>query len=372
MTHASSPPAPALDIHDGTPLISYADGVPHDVTLEGQTLMVRSRATGALSQWKLEERASSGTPASPALALAQVEGTGPSSETHLLAALEAVFAHRPANRTIAVADPDRFNELLQSGVLLPNVDGHARACRDMLWQQARLWLPAVHTPLALQYALTGGRRHPVRPPKPHGMLYQRFIPWLGKTFSFRAIDIERDLPMFNRWMNDPDVARIWEEEGDLDRHRAYLGAIDRDAHMYSMIASFDGEPFAYFEMYWTKESRISPFYDAGDHDRGWHVLVGEPAFRGKAHATAWLTSISHYIFLCDPRTQRAMGEPRIDHVQQIRNLDKSGYAKVKEFDLPHKRALLVMMLRERYFCDALWLPRDDSAVISGRPQSTLP
>jgi hypothetical protein len=56
-----------------------------------------------------------------------------------------------------------------------------------------------------------------------------------------------------------------------------------------------------------------------------------------------------------------VGEPRIDHVQQIRNLDKSGYAKVKEFDLPHKRALLVVMLRERYFTDALWLPRSDGA-----------
>lgn len=175
--------------------------------------------------------------------------------------------------------------------------------------------------------------------------------------------------MFNRWMNDPDVAKIWEEEGDLAKHRAYLDAIDRDPHMYSMIASFDGEPFAYFEMYWAKESRIAPFYDADDYDRGWHVLVGEPAFRGRAFATAWLTSISHYIFLCDPRTRRAMGEPRIDHVQQIRNLDKSGYAKVKEFDLPHKRAMLVAMLRERYFCDALWLPRDENAPISGRPLS---
>jgi len=373
MTLATSQPAPAAaDSGPKQPAISYADGFAHEVTLEGRTLMVRTGATGVLSQWRLEGPQASG---GPGLALAQVEGdaSGPGAATHLLAALEAAFAHRPASRAIAVADASRFAELAQSGVLLPAPGGTgALAWRDMLWQQARLWLPAVHTPIALQYALTHGKRHPVRPPKPRGTLYQRFIPWLGKTFSFRSIDFERDLPMFNRWMNDPEVAKIWEEEGDLDKHRAYLGAIDRDPHMYSMIASFDGEPFAYFEMYWAKESRIAPFYDAADHDRGWHVLVGEPAFRGKAYATAWLTSISHYIFLCDPRTQRAMGEPRIDHLQQIRNLDKSGYAKVKEFDLPHKRAMLVMMLRERYFCDALWLPRDDDAVISGRPLSATP
>ncbi|WP_233102095.1 GNAT family N-acetyltransferase [Variovorax sp. IB41] len=370
MTLVTPQPAPAADTGPKTPLISYADGQAHDVTLEGASLMVRTRATGALSQWRITTVAAAA--AAPGLALAQVEGetTGPGAATHLLAALEAAFAHHPANRSIVVADAERFGALAQSGVLLPIAGGtEARAWRDMLWQHARMWLPAVHTPIALQYALTHGKRHPVRPPKPRGVLYQRFIPWLGKTFSFRSIDFERDLPLFNRWMNDPDVAKIWEEEGDLDKHRAYLDAIDRDPHMYSMIASFDGEPFAYFEMYWAKESRIAPFYDVDDHDRGWHVLVGEPAFRGKAYATAWLTSISHYIFLCDPRTQRAMGEPRIDHVQQIRNLDKSGYAKVKEFDLPHKRAMLVMMLRERYFCDALWLPRDDAVAISGRPLS---
>lgn len=364
MTLATTQPvAAAVDAAPKNPQISYADGTTHEVALEGRSLMVRTRDGGALSQWQLERAADGG------LMLAQVEGerSGPVATAHVLAALEAAYAHHPSIRSLVLAEADRFGELADSGALVPLGEGRARAWRDMLWQHARLWLPSVPTPIALQYALSGGKRHPVRPPKPQGVLYRRFIPWLGKTFSFRAIDIERDLPMFNRWMNDPDVAKIWEEEGDLAKHRAYLEGIARDPHMYSMIASFDGEPFAYFEMYWCKESRIAPFYDVGDHDRGWHVLVGEPAFRGRAYATAWLTAISHYIFLCDPRTQRAMGEPRIDHVQQIRNLDKSGYAKVKEFDLPHKRAMLVMMLRERYFCDALWLPRDDSAPISGRP-----
>jgi len=32
------------------------------------------------------------------------------------------------------------------------------------------------------------------------------------------------------------------------------------------------------------------------------------------------------------------GEPKASHVQQIRNLDRAGFAKVKHFDLPHKRA----------------------------------
>lgn len=331
-------------------LTAYVDGAPHDVAYDGRGLMVRNRTSGSQSQWRLD-----GT--GDGLVLAQVEAEASSATPHVLAALEAAFAHHPGSKALTLAGAGRFDELAHAGVLLPAEDGSARVFSELLWQQPRLWLPDVHAPMAQQFVLTHGKYHPRRPPKPRGTLYQRFIPWLGKTFSFRSIDFERDLPLFNRWMNDPDVAKIWEEEGDLDKHRAYLTAIDRDPHMYSMIASFDGEPFAYFEMYWAKESRIAPFYDVQDYDRGWHVLVGDPAFRGKAYATAWLTSISHYIFLCDARTQRAVGEPRIDHVQQIRNLDKSGYAKLKEFNLPHKRAQLVVMLREHYFCDALWLPR---------------
>jgi RimJ/RimL family protein N-acetyltransferase len=196
------------------------------------------------------------------------------------------------------------------------------------------------------------------PPKPTGVVYRRRIPWLDKTFSFRTVDFAQDLPRFNRWMNDPAVVQFWQEAGDVDKHRAYLQTIADDPHMLSLIACFDDVPFGYFEVYWAKENRIAPFYDVDDHDRGWHVLIGEASFRGKPFATAWLTSISHYLFLDDPRTQRIVGEPRADHAQQIRNLERSGYIKIKEFDFPHKRAQLMWILRERYFSERLWLPQD--------------
>lgn len=366
-SHTPSTAGPAPGTASTDRFVAYPDGCAHEVVrTAGGQLLVHPADGGSPSLWQLD------VPPQQPMALTQLEGerAGPEAERHTLAAMQAAFEQQPGRRSLVLHGTESLAELRHCGVLLPDADGPEgalRAWRDTLWQQPRLWLPEVHAPMALRHALTDGKRHPVRPPKPLGLLYQRYVPWVGKTFSFRSFDRERDLPMFHRWMNDPDVAHVWEEAGDLEQHRAYIDAIGRDPHMHSMVASFDGEPFAYFEIYWAKESRIAPFYDVHDYDRGWHVLVGEPAFRGRAFATAWLTSISHYIFLCDARTGRAMGEPRIDHLQQIRNLDKSGYAKVKEFDLPHKRALLVSMLRERYFTDALWLPHDDAAPVSGRP-----
>ncbi len=363
------PPTPHLTVvtaasTQASPFVCRPDGQTFEAIFDGDALVLTSpEHKGRQHRWTVQ------TPATGPV-LTRVDAAA-ATTPELLAALEATLARLPAQTSLAVRVPGLdTTDLTRSGILKAHAgDGTLHASADLLWQQPRLWMPAAPAaPFPLRYTLTQGKRHPLRQPKPTGTVYQRFIPWLGKTFSYRALDMDQDLPRFNRWMNDPDVARVWEEQGDLDQHRRYLQAIADDPHMTSLIGCFDGEPFAYFEVYWARENRIAPFYDVADHDRGWHVLVGEPAFRGKAFATAWLTSISHYLFLDDPRTQRVVGEPRADHAQQIRNLDRSGFSKIKTFDFPHKRALLVSMLRERYFSEGLWLPAQDAPSAAAQAQ----
>ena len=339
----------AIDWQETTPLHAYPFGKAFTAQREGKQLLL-ARAGAATPQiWGLQTTATG----------LQLSALATADEAEWLAALECSFTSAPLQVQCQIQAAQVPATLLQAGVLRAQGEGQWLVEREVLFQYAPLWLTHCGQPAPLRYHYDKAR-HPLRPPKPQGLLYQRFIPWLGQTFSYRALDIEADLAMFNRWMNDPDVALIWQETGSLEQHRHYLQSLTADPHIYPMIASLDGVPFGYFEVYWAKENRIGPFCEAEDYDRGWHVLIGEPAFRGKAYATAWLTSISHYIMLDDPRTRRAVGEPRRDHVQQIRNLDRSGYAKVKEFDFPHKRALLVSLLRERYFTDALWWPRRDA------------
>ncbi|SFM49260.1 Protein N-acetyltransferase, RimJ/RimL family [Nitrosomonas nitrosa] len=277
-----------------------------------------------------------------------------------LAALEAAFTHFPHQTKIFVSVPKQLiAESYDSGVLVKTSDGSFIVHAELFWQQARVW----HTGTRLQayplyLVISHGRRHPLRPPKPAGTVYRRFIAWLGRTLSFRTVDIDSDLVRFNRWMNDPVVAAFWQETGDLAQHRAYLEGIQADPHVISLISCLDDEPFGYFEIYWAKENRIAPYYDVDDFDRGWHVLIGESHFRGKPFVTAWLPSISHYLFLDDDRTQRIVIEPRSDNSKMLRNLAQCGYAHLKEFDFPHKRAMLGMLLRERFFAERLWVPRN--------------
>lgn len=64
---------------------------------------------------------------------------------------------------------------------------------------------------------------------------------------------------------------------------------------------------------------------------------------------ALFRSVTHYLFLDDPRTQRIVGEPRASNHKMLSYCAHAAYDKVKEFDFPHKRAMLVCCERERFF-----------------------
>lgn len=290
--------------------------------------------------------------------------------TALSAAAEAVFGWHPRLDRIALDFAPSCpspNELVTRALaacgLAVELNGQLTILSELAMQRPDNWLSGPRPPAwPKHYALSEGKRHPRRPPKPEGVIYSRFIPWLAETVSFRVASLDRDLPTLHCWLNDPRVDVFWNEAGEMEKHRHYLTKILADPHMLPLIGCFGDVPFGYFEVYWAKENRIAPFYDVDDYDRGWHVIVGEDAFRGRRYITAWLPSLMHYMFLDDCRTQRIVGEPAAAHVQQLRNLDLAGFARVKNFDFPHKRATLVMLLRERFFADRLWQPASDEAV----------
>lgn len=86
-----------------------------------------------------------------------------------------------------------------------------------------------------------------------------------------------------------------------------------------------------------------------------------------AVAQAWLRSIHHYIFLADPRTEHAIGEPKADnksivqlsldatmHIETVRDIDTAagmmrGLSLLQLFDFPYKRSVLTFLPRERFF-----------------------
>jgi RimJ/RimL family protein N-acetyltransferase len=262
-----------------------------------------------------------------------------------------LFARDPACQRLTWLLDDVSDEALLSGLLITtDVPGEYRCERVLFWQLTQPWLtqPRAHS-FPRQMIISAGKRHPLRAVKPQGEVYRRFDARLGAWISLRTVDIDHDLERFNRWQNSARVASFWQEEGSLEQHREYLTKLESDPHTLTLIGCFDDQPFAYFEAYWAKEDRIAPFYDAADYDRGIHMLVGEETHRGPHKVASWLSALTHYLFLDDPRTQRVVAEPRADNAKMIEYLQGQRFYCEKEFDFPHKRAALMVLGRERFF-----------------------
>ncbi|SEE82975.1 GNAT family N-acetyltransferase [Pseudomonas migulae] len=269
----------------------------------------------------------------------------------LWAACYWLFARDPACQHLAWHLDEAPVEALLSGLLIASeTAGQYRCERALFWQLPQPWVGASMTgSYPQQMVISGGKRHPLRPVKPRGEVYRRFDARLGAWISLRTVDIGLDLERFNRWQNSARVASFWQEEGSLEQHREYLGKLEADPHTVTLIGCFDDQPFAYFEAYWAKEDRIAPFYEASDYDRGIHMLVGEENHRGPHKVASWLSALTHYLFLDDPRTQRVVAEPRADNAKMIAYMQGQRFHCEKEFDFPHKRAALMVLGRERFF-----------------------
>jgi acetyl CoA:N6-hydroxylysine acetyl transferase len=349
------------------PLFSRPEGYTYQITYNTITQLLHLEGDQERFKWSLVDDSNS-------LTLRWLQRSTPPVSA-LLAAIEGAFAFYPSAAALRLQLPTVLHTILcANGVAIKDPHGELWAYAEIFWQLPSLWLTS---PLIRPYPqqlilenekLAGGKRHPRRPPRSSGTMYQRHITWLNATLSFRLLDLELDLERFNRWMNDPVVAHFWEEQGDLKQHRERLENTLQNSSIVPLIGCIDGEPFGYFETYWAQEDRIGTYYDAGYFDRGWHVLIGEIAFRGRPYVAAWLPSISHYLFLDDCRTQRLVIEPRVDNAKMLRNLAQFGYAHVKAFDFPHKRAMLGMQLREHFFNERSWIPLPPHPGSAPRPE----
>lgn len=220
-------------------------------------------------------------------------------------------------------------------------------------------LPTYYPPPPPQYTFTNGTRHPIRPkPGRQGeTVYTRYIPSVQQFLSFRlasmspvpivhksptpptgalaalassghislsdsaiptvhslSLDGSNDTEYLHRWMNEPRVSNFWGEAGPIAHQEAMLKNALRSKSSLPLIGCWDGKPFGYFEIYWVKEDALGRLLDdVGNYDRGVHCLVGEQEFRGPHRVKIWLSSLVHYCWMQDNRTEVVVMEPRVDN-----------------------------------------------------------
>ncbi|WP_090334474.1 GNAT family N-acetyltransferase [Nitrosomonas sp. Nm51] len=261
----------------------------------------------------------------------------------------------PVLRNIFLKQEKRLKDHFRPGVSNVDIqlqDQVINIRRSEFFQFPCFWVKSPERALyPVSWMKTNDVSHPVRyNPGKNALLYERYIYEIDKTVTFRVIDPGKDLAVFSSWHNNKRVSVYWELEGSVDKHREYIEKNLADPHLIPVIMEINGEPAGYFEFYWTKEDRLGPYYDSHDYDRGFHFLIGNRKFLGIKNTDAALKCVVHYLFLDDPRTIKIMAEPRWDNQKVLQYVDSFPvWRRIKEFDFPHKRAVLLECTRERLF-----------------------
>ena len=214
--------------------------------------------------------------------------------------------------------------------------------RAAFYQIREHWLdPSLWPVMPETTVQTDDLLHPRRPSVGDQILYRRFAPSAGRTITLRQATVALDGERFHRWQNDPRAARFWEYPWSRERLDAMLEERRADPHSLPLILEADGEAVGYFETYYVPEDRLGPYCDAGPFDQGMHVLIGERQFLGEGLTNLWLNTVSHFLFLVEPRTRCLWGEPRSDNRAMLRYLQTTTWENHGEFDFPHKRSALL-------------------------------
>lgn len=275
----------------------------------------------------------------------------------LAVALDYLLGHQPEIQKVTVgATSDLLNHPYLKQFQRENSELVLSRGQFYQWPQAWQHKDAVQSDSVGSEIMitTDERPHPKRPQVQLGLQYKRYVPALGKTISFRTVDVEKDLDVFHHWHNQAYVYDLWDLNKPKDELKTYLEKGLKDPHQIPMMVEIDNEPVGYFEIYWIAEDRLGPYYDHKAYDRGFHFLIGNKNFLGRETTCAIVRSVMHMIYLDDYRTEQIAVEPRADNKKVIRySLLVPGWRFVKEFDFPHKRAALLIADREAFFAGAL-------------------
>ncbi len=168
------------------------------------------------------------------------------------------------------------------------------------------------------------------------------LPTSAGRFTLTPVKIDRDLPLIQSWMNDPDVARYWELDGPPERTSEHVRAQLELPHTQPLLARLSGRGIGYWELYQAADDPLAAHYAAEPDDLGVHLLIGESDCRGIGLGGVLLRALADAVQREKPR--RLVAEPDERNIASVRAFTAAGFTAAATLDLPQKRATL--MIRE--------------------------
>lgn len=167
-------------------------------------------------------------------------------------------------------------------------------------------------------------------------------PILAAPWSIRLLSAEGEDPeLVSRWMNEPHVARFWEQAWPPDRWAATIREQLAGDCTRPFLVSLESRPFAYVEVYRTPRDVVGRQYDADPYDLGIHLAIGELGETGRGLGRAMVRAVALGLRGADPRLRKLFADPDERHVVARRMFDGAGFELLGVRDLGHKRAALM-------------------------------
>jgi RimJ/RimL family protein N-acetyltransferase len=172
------------------------------------------------------------------------------------------------------------------------------------------------------------------------------------AFHLVPVQCERDLPLIDRWMNDPAVAEFWELAGPRTLTENHLRTqLDGDGRSVPCLGVLDGTPMSYWEIYRADLDPLSRHYPARPHDTGIHLLISNAADRGRGLGSTLLRAVADLVLDKRSACARVVAEPDLRNTPSVAAFLSAGFRFSAEVDVPDKRAAL--MVRDRSVRDLL-------------------
>jgi RimJ/RimL family protein N-acetyltransferase len=166
------------------------------------------------------------------------------------------------------------------------------------------------------------------------------LPTPAGRFTLSPVKPERELPLIQQWMNDPEVARYWELDGPPERTAEHVRAQLDSAHSRPLLARLSGRPIGYWELYQAAQDPLAAHYPAEPADLGVHLLIGEPDCRGIGLGGLLLRVLADAAQRQRPR--RLVAEPDEGNLASVRAFAAAGFEPAGTLELPGKRATLML------------------------------
>ncbi len=179
------------------------------------------------------------------------------------------------------------------------------------------------------------------------LLYSFYETELGARISFCSLNLERDMDMIHRWVNESYAKKFWQLNGSIDLVRSTYQMILNNPRAHSFITLLDDKPIAQVDVYGVHGDEVGNHVNnANELDCGLHLLMLPTKELQKGWSFYTLRNFQRWYFsLADHNTLYA--EPDQANVLANKLAIDAGFTFLKTIQLSNKIANLYSITREQ-------------------------